>query len=63
MGFVVDEAALGQAFSEYYGFSCQSFHRLLYTHHHPSSSAAGTVGLSNSDSLPLHPKKGQKTDD
>jgi hypothetical protein len=24
MGFVVDKAALGQVFSEYFGFSCQS---------------------------------------
>jgi hypothetical protein len=31
---VVDEAALGQAFSEYFGFPCQSFYRFLYTHHH-----------------------------
>jgi hypothetical protein len=32
VGFVVDNVALGQVFSEYYGFSCQfSFHRLLHT--------------------------------
>jgi hypothetical protein len=42
--FVVDVVALGQVFSEYFGFPCQfSFHRLLHTHHHPSS-GAGTVG-------------------
>jgi hypothetical protein len=35
--------ALGQVFSQYFGFPCQfSFHRLLHTHH--LSSGAGTVG-------------------
>jgi hypothetical protein len=30
VGFVVDKVALGQVFSEYFGFSCQSlFHQLL----------------------------------
>jgi hypothetical protein len=30
VGFVVDKVALGQVFSEYFGFHCQfSFHRLL----------------------------------
>jgi hypothetical protein len=29
MGFVVDEVALGQVFSEYFGFPCQSsFHQI-----------------------------------
>jgi hypothetical protein len=34
MGFVVDKVALGQVFSEYFGFSCQnpSFHQLLHPH-------------------------------
>jgi hypothetical protein len=32
---MVDKAALGQAFSEYFGFPCQSLHRLFNTHHHP----------------------------
>jgi hypothetical protein len=42
VGFVVDKVALGQVFSEYFGFSCQlSFHRLLHTHH--LSSGAGTI--------------------
>jgi hypothetical protein len=41
MVFVVNEAALEQVFSEYFGFSCQSFHRLLHTHH--PSSGAGTI--------------------
>jgi hypothetical protein len=33
--FVVDKAALGQVFSEYFGFPCQSFHRFLHYHNHP----------------------------
>jgi hypothetical protein len=42
VGFVVDKVALGQVFSEYVGFPCQSsFHQLL--HPHPSS-GAGTIG-------------------
>jgi hypothetical protein len=44
VGFVVDEVALGQVFSEYFGFPCEfSFHRLLHTHH-DLSSGAGTIG-------------------
>jgi hypothetical protein len=32
VGFVVEEAALDQVFSEYFGFPCQfSFHRLRHT--------------------------------
>jgi hypothetical protein len=35
VGFVVDKAALGQAFSEYFGFPQQSsFHQFLH-HNHP----------------------------
>jgi hypothetical protein len=34
VGFVVDRAALGQVFSEYFGFPCQSFHRFLHYHNH-----------------------------
>jgi hypothetical protein len=44
VGFVVDKVSLGKVFSEYYSFPCQAFHRLLYTHHHPSLPGAGTVG-------------------
>jgi hypothetical protein len=44
MGFMVDKVALGQVFSEYFDFHSQSFHGLLHTHHHPSSSGAGTLG-------------------
>jgi hypothetical protein len=49
--------ALGQVFSEYFGFPCQfSFHRLL--HIHDLSSGAGTVGQLAADvpSIP-QPKK------
>jgi hypothetical protein len=34
-GFVVDKAALGQVFAEYFGFPCQSFHHFLHHHNHP----------------------------
>jgi hypothetical protein len=35
VGFMVDNVALWQVFSEYFGCPCQfSFHRLLHTHHH-----------------------------
>jgi hypothetical protein len=44
VGFVVDKVALGQVFSEYFGFLCQSsFHQLLHNHPHLSS-GAGTIG-------------------
>jgi hypothetical protein len=35
VGFVVDKAALGQIFSEYFGFPCQLFHQFLHHHNHP----------------------------
>jgi hypothetical protein len=35
VGFVMDKAALGQVFFEYFGFPCQSFHRFLHYHNHP----------------------------
>jgi hypothetical protein len=36
MEFVVDKVALGQVFSEYFGFPCQSsFHQFLLHHNHP----------------------------
>jgi hypothetical protein len=44
VGFVVDKVELGQVFSEYFGFPCQSsFHQLLHNHPHQSS-GAGTIG-------------------
>jgi hypothetical protein len=39
--FVVDKAALEQVSSEYFGFSCQSFHQFL---HHHNQAGAGTLG-------------------
>jgi hypothetical protein len=43
VGFVVDKVAVGQIFSEYFGYPYHfSFHRLLHTHH--LSSGAGTIG-------------------
>jgi hypothetical protein len=36
VGFVVDNVVLGQVFSEYFGFPCQSsFHQILHPHNHP----------------------------
>jgi hypothetical protein len=36
MGFMMDEAALGQVFSEYFDFSCQTpFQQFLHHHNHP----------------------------
>jgi hypothetical protein len=44
LGFVVDKVALGQVFSEYFGFPCQSsFHQLLHSHPHLSSGVC-TIG-------------------
>jgi hypothetical protein len=33
VGFVVDKAAPGQFFSEYFGFPCQSFQQFLHHNH------------------------------
>jgi hypothetical protein len=36
VGFVVDKVALGQVFSEYFGFPCpSSLHQILHHHNHP----------------------------
>jgi hypothetical protein len=44
VGFVANKVALGQVFSEYFGFHCQSsFQQFLHNHHHLSS-GAGTIG-------------------
>jgi hypothetical protein len=60
--FVVDKVALGQIFSEYFGFPCQfSFHQLLYTHN--QSSRVGTIGQLVADvpsGLSLTPKAPNK---
>jgi hypothetical protein len=43
--FVVDKMALGQVFSEYFGFPCQSsFHQLLKKNHSHLSSEVCTIG-------------------
>jgi hypothetical protein len=34
VGFVVDKVALGQVFSEYFGFPCQSSCHQIHHHHH-----------------------------
>jgi hypothetical protein len=41
VGFVVDKVALGQVFSEYFNFPCQSYSTVCST---VTSSGAGTVG-------------------
>jgi hypothetical protein len=46
MGFVVDKAALGQVFSEYLGFPCQSFHQYLHHHNHPGLANRLIIGRS-----------------
>jgi hypothetical protein len=44
VGFVVNKVALGQIFSKYFRFPCQSlFHQLLHNHPHLSSGAY-TIG-------------------
>jgi hypothetical protein len=36
MGLVEEKTALGQVFSEYFSFTCQSsFHQFLHHHNHP----------------------------
>jgi hypothetical protein len=46
VGFVVDKEALGQVFSEYFGFPCQSFHQLLHHHNHPGLAQLAIGGRS-----------------
>jgi hypothetical protein len=44
VGYVVDKVALGQVFSQYFGFPCQSsLYQLLHNHPHLSS-GADTIG-------------------
>jgi hypothetical protein len=59
----VDKVALGQVFSEYFGFPCQSpFHQLLHNHH--LAAGAGTIGQQwptyQLDSVSPHPEKTKK---
>jgi hypothetical protein len=37
MGFAADKVAMGQVFSEHFGFPCQLCHQLLHTLYRPSS--------------------------
>jgi hypothetical protein len=68
VGFVVDKVVLGQVFSEYFDFTCNSsFDQILHTH---LSSGAGTIGqlVANVPSeislIPLHEiKKNEQTKD
>jgi hypothetical protein len=58
VGFAVNKMALGQVFSEYFGFTCQSIHQLIHTHH--PSSVVGAIGqivayVPSVLSLTLHP--------
>jgi hypothetical protein len=46
VGFVVDKAALGQVFSEYFRFPCQSFHQFLHHHNHPGLAQQAIGGRS-----------------
>jgi hypothetical protein len=46
VGLVVDEAALGQVFSEYFGFPCQSFHQFLHHHNNPGLAKEAIGGRS-----------------
>jgi hypothetical protein len=56
VGLVVDKAALGQVFSEYFGFPCQSFHRFLHHHNHPGLAQSAIGGRSVEWTLiPPHP--------
>jgi hypothetical protein len=55
VGFVVDKVALGQVFSEYFGFPCQSsFHQLLHIHISPGAGTIGQSGRSTRDLVPPH---------
>jgi hypothetical protein len=54
VGFVADKAALGQVFSEYFGFPCQSFHQFLH-HNHPGMAQYAIGGRSAEFQGLLHP--------
>jgi hypothetical protein len=58
VGFVMDKVALGQVFSEYFGFPCQSsFHQFLRNHHHLSSGASSGRSTKRLSLTPLRIKK------
>jgi hypothetical protein len=46
VGFVVDKAALGQVFSEYFGLPYQSFHQFLHNQNHPGLTQKANGGRS-----------------
>jgi hypothetical protein len=50
--FVVDKAALGQVFSEYFGFPCQSFHQFLHHHNGPGLAQWPRAEWTQLDSTP-----------
>jgi hypothetical protein len=43
-GFVVDKTALGQVFSDYFGFPCQSFDQFVHHHNHPGLAQYDDIG-------------------
>jgi hypothetical protein len=55
--FQVDKAALGQVFSEYFGFPCQaSYHQFLHHHNHPGlAQQAYWWPQCRTDPVGLHP--------
>jgi hypothetical protein len=56
VGFVVDKAALGQLFSEYFGFPCQSsFRRFLHHHNHSGLTQKLVVAVSSGVKLGFTP--------
>jgi hypothetical protein len=65
VGFVADKAALGQVFSEYFGFLWNSFHRLFHSHHHPSSGtdAIGQMGANVPSGLSLTPPQEEEEEE
>jgi hypothetical protein len=57
VGFVVEKVALGQVFSECFGFPCQSsFHQFLHHHNHPGlAQKANRWPQCRVDPVGLHP--------
>jgi hypothetical protein len=62
VGFVVDKAALGQVFSEYFGFPCQSsFHQFIHHNNHPGlAQSACSAEWTQVDSTPPPPYQFKK---
>jgi hypothetical protein len=59
---MVDKVALGQVFSEYFGFPCQSsFHQFLDNHHHLTSGAGTKASSGRSTQSPTAQIKTKKT--